>query len=183
MGDVLDALEADHRRVERLLDELAASEEGPERERLVATLDAALALHMRFEEEQIYPLLQQVDPEMREEAQTEHTLGREGLAKLRELASAPGFGAAVDMLKGGITHHVSEEESEAFPGIRESADSSALAELTTLLMAQKREAGVLEAELEMATREELLEQAKEADIQGRSSMTKDELREALTSGG
>ena len=45
----------------------------------------------------------------------------------------------------------------------------------------KREAGVLAAELEQATKDELLEMARQEGIEGRSSMTKDQLREALAS--
>ena len=44
--------------------------------------------------------------------------GRDGLAKLEELVSAPGFGAAVEMLLGGISHHVEEEESEILPTMK-----------------------------------------------------------------
>ena len=43
--DVLTLLEQDHRHVERLLDQLADSQEGPEREAMVRRLDRALSLH------------------------------------------------------------------------------------------------------------------------------------------
>jgi len=47
---------------------------------------------------------EQLDHETAEEAEIEHGLAREGITKLNELVSAPGFGAAVEMLKGGIGH-------------------------------------------------------------------------------
>ena len=62
-----------------------------------------------------------IDHETEEEAETEHDLARDGIAKLRELSAAPGFGAAVDMLAAGIKHHVEEEEQEVFPELRQKA--------------------------------------------------------------
>jgi hypothetical protein len=79
------------------------------------------------------------------------------MTKLQELIGQPGFGAAVAMLQAGISHHVEEEEDEVFPKLRQalgfpSTDTS---------------------------KRELYEQAKAAGIEGRSSMTKDELAAAL----
>src|SRR5215204_699429 len=105
MPDVFTMLRTDHRTVETLLDELSESEEGEEREALVVKLSQALRLHMQFEEGEVYPLLQQVDGQMEEEAEVEHRLARDGLAKMTELVAAPGFGAAVEMVKAGISHH------------------------------------------------------------------------------
>ena len=73
---------------------------------------------MEIEESQVYPQLEQVDNEIAEEANVEHGLVQ-GLDKLQELIGMPGFGAAVDMLKAGIGHHVEEEETEVFPQLRE----------------------------------------------------------------
>jgi hypothetical protein len=55
-----------------------------------------------------------------DEAEIEHGLARDGLATLHEMASKPGFGAAVEMLIGGITHHVREEEREILPQLKKS---------------------------------------------------------------
>src|SRR5262245_42828187 len=106
-------LETDHRGVERLLGRLGDSDPGPERDRLVTRLADSLAVHMRFEEEALYPVLAGADSELAEEAEIEHGLAREGLARLRQLTAAPGFGAALDMIEAGIAHHVEEEEHEA----------------------------------------------------------------------
>jgi hypothetical protein len=46
-------------------------------------------------------------------------------------------------------------------------------------MSKEELAQAIEAE-EARTKEQLLEQAQNADIEGRSSMTKDELREAIS---
>ena len=53
---------------------------------------------MAVEEQHLYPIVKQVaGDEAEEEAETEHDLTREGLAKLRDMLDKPGFGAAVDM--------------------------------------------------------------------------------------
>src|SRR4051812_38881221 len=81
VSDVFTMLETDHRTVESLLTDIEASEEGPEREAFVVKVTQALQLHMQFEEGELYPLLQQVDGEMEQEAEVERQLARDGLAK------------------------------------------------------------------------------------------------------
>lgn len=192
--DILEHLEHEHREVERMLDELAASEEGGEREQLILDLEEALRLHMAVEEQHVYPIVVDVmDPEDETEARIEHDLARDGIAKLKALSEEPGFGAVVDMVRAGIAHHVEEEEDEIFPELREKAgdriarlDPEALEDRTEPI---DREPEVplpgVEApegaagDLDDLTRDELYERAKEAGISGRSSMTKQQLAEAL----
>src|SRR5829696_7399733 len=152
MSDVFTMLEQDHRTVETLLEQLAESEEGSEREQLVAKLTASLRLHMEFEEGEIYPRLAEVDGEMD---------------------------------KAGIGHHVEEEEQEAFPALRNSCDEDTVRQLGQELMQRKAQAGTLADELENASKDALLAMAEQVGIEGRSSMTKAELIEQLTtaSGG
>lgn len=178
--DVLTLLEADHRRVESILQALAESEEGPERDRLVKQLVASLTVHMEFEEQAVYPLMRELDAEMEEEGEIEHGLARDGLTKVVELANEPGFGAVVDMLTAGIAHHVEDEEEEAFPMMRDGLDQQVLDDLAATLLDAKRKAGVLADELALANKSQLVEMAKVRGISGRSSMTADELRTALS---
>jgi hemerythrin superfamily protein len=177
--EVLKMLEADHRHVEGLFESLRSTDDPAEREQLVRELGKALAVHMQFEEEHLYPLLQQVDDEMSEEGHIEHQLGRDGLVTLSGLVNAPGFGAALEMLAAGILHHVKEEEHEAFPLLRKHYGASRLESLGRTLLTEKQKTGTLVPP--DATKEELLELAREQGIDGRSSMSKDELREALES--
>ena len=67
----------------------------------------------------------------------------------------------VDMVTAGISHHVEDEEKEALPKLRKS-----------LGLAGGSSSGE-------PTKEELYEQAKEAGIEGRSTMSKAELAEAV----
>lgn len=184
MADPFSMLESDHRQVERLLHQLEESQEGPERAGLVEQLTAALSLHMEFEEKHVYPLTRQIlDDETAEEATTEHKLAREGLGRLSQLQSAPGFGAAVAMVQGGIKHHVEEEEGEIFPAMRHDLDGRQQADLARRLLETKRDAGLLADTLEHATKDDLVHMATDLGLDAKSSMTKAELVELVMSAG
>jgi iron-sulfur cluster repair protein YtfE (RIC family) len=170
--DILEHLTKEHREAERLLGALGESDPGPERDALLEELTDALTTHMAVEEQFLYPVVQQaMGDDTDEEARNEHDLARDGLRTLAGLASEPGFGAAVDMLKGGIEHHVHEEEHEIFPKLRDQA-----ADQLSDLDPEQLQARVRSDDL---TRDELYQQAKEAGIPGRSDMTKQELADAL----
>jgi hemerythrin superfamily protein len=181
MPDVFTMLHNDHRHVEDLLTRLSETNEGAERDAVIEDLTSALMVHMRFEEQLLYPLLGQLDAEAAEEAEIEHRLAREALSKLSELAAAPGFGAAVEMLSGGIKHHVREEERELFPQLKQAYDGETIGTLGSALKQMKADAGLPAFDQRTATKSELLELARDAGIDGRSQMTKEQLRDALAS--
>lgn len=182
MADPFTLLEADHRQVEDLLSALEDSDKGPEREQLVAQVTNALQLHMQFEESSIYPLaVELLDAESVEEAEIEHQLARDGLVKLSELVSAPGFGAAVAMVQAGIEHHVEEEEGEMFPELRSQVDDDRQSELVRQLVSAKQQAGLLASSLERASKDDLLAIAEGLGLEAKSSMTKAELSRLVES--
>lgn len=175
---VLDHLTEEHRKAEKLLEQLAKSDAGPERNRLLDELDDALRTHMAVEELFLYPVACEVlDEDDVREANNEHSLARDGLQQMRELADEPGFGAAVEMVTAGIGHHVHEEESELFPELRERAGDRLEDMDPEELEARARRSGGDAAD--GPTRDELYARAKAADIPGRSQMSKQELAEAL----
>jgi hypothetical protein len=120
MNDPMTILKADHREVKKLLTALGESEEGPEREKMAAEVESALTLHMHIEEAFVYPALAEyVGEDDEEEAEIEHGLARDGLIKMMSMVDVPGFGAAAEMLLGGIEHHVEEEETEILPELKD----------------------------------------------------------------
>jgi hypothetical protein len=177
MADLLSQLEAEHRQVETWLEELEHAEEPDERLDLLGRIERALGEHMQVEELEVYPLLEELDHETAEEAQNEHDSARELLGKVREAApDTPGFGGLVAALKGAISHHVEDEEGEAFPKLREE-----MGDRIPPARATRESAGASTAGTDGMTRDELYEKAKELDISGRSSMSKDDLAHAVAS--
>ena len=139
MNDPFAMLKQDHREAEQLLKRLQESNPGPRRRQALEKLDAALSLHMRIEERLIYPLVPDaIDRESEVEAEVEHNLARDGMAKLRQLVDAPGFGAAVAMVMAGIKHHVKEEEREMFPALKRKLEREDVARLGDEVAAAKR---------------------------------------------
>jgi hemerythrin-like domain-containing protein len=130
VNDPVVLLKKQHREAEALLKELAAGKPGARRRSQVSKLEKALALHMQLEEELVYPLVAKIiGDEEAQEAEIEHGLARDGLAKMVELTDEPGFGAAVAMLTAGIKHHVKEEEQELFPDLKRKLGRDELREL------------------------------------------------------
>ena len=143
MNDPMRILKADHREVEKLLDKLSDSDEGSERERMVEELVVKLSAHMEAEESIVYPSVRtEIGEEDEEEAEIEHGLAREGLEKLQAMAAVPGFGAAVEMLKGGISHHVEEEETQLLPELKDALDRDKWLAIGDALVEAKKAAGL-----------------------------------------
>jgi hemerythrin-like domain-containing protein len=122
-----------------MLETLAHSNPGARRRATVDKLSAALTLHMRIEERDVYPLVAKlVGKDDAEEGEIEHELARTGLRKVKDLVDEPGFGAAVAMLTAGIKHHVKEEEQEMFPALKRKLDRAQLRELGDEVAAAKK---------------------------------------------
>jgi hemerythrin-like domain-containing protein len=142
MNDPIAMLKKDHREAAALLKELAESKPGAVRRRTNDKLVAALELHMAIEEQLVYPLVaKRVGKDEEQEAETEHKLAREGLAKMSQLVDEGGYGAAVAMVTAGIRHHVKEEETEIFPELKSKLDRDELADLGDAVAARKKAKG------------------------------------------
>jgi len=143
MNDPMRILKADHREVEGLLKKLAESDEGVEREQLVDELVTKLSAHMEMEESILYPAVKtNVGEDDEEEADVEHGLAREGMTKLQAMVAAPGFGAVVEMLKGGIMHHVEEEETQILPELKDAISREEWLKIGDAIAAAKEAAGL-----------------------------------------
>ncbi|HEV7722626.1 MAG TPA: hemerythrin domain-containing protein [Iamia sp.] len=175
MADVLDHLIEEHRKVEQLLARLKESEPGSERHGLFDELRSSLATHMAVEERFVYPLMaEHLGEDESADATDEHELARAGLAEAAKRLEEGAFEAAIDILEAGIGHHVEEEESDQFPALREKAGPQLAA-----MDPDELEAAVEGGDDGGETRDELYQEAKEAGIEGRSKMDKQELTEAL----
>jgi hemerythrin superfamily protein len=180
--DITRILEADHRSVEELLGGIERAK-GDERTPLLEELVKSVTGHMDLEEQTLYPAMRGVtgDEEV-EEGVTEHGLVRRALDELMGLApDEPGFGAALDAVKAGIEHHVKDEEDEVFPQLRKDGEQ-VLAEVATPFMTKRMELGLPMEPPALASafsKDELVEEAEKAGIDGASDMKKDELAEAL----
>jgi iron-sulfur cluster repair protein YtfE (RIC family) len=180
--DVTRILEADHRQVEDLLSKIERAE-GEARTPLIEELATSLKSHMQLEEQVVYPAFQPVvGGEAVEGGTTEHELARKAVADVQRLGPTdPGFGGALDALKAGIEHHVEDEEKDVFPKVRKEGEK-VLADVATPFMKKRLELGLpMEAPALAAasTKEELVQEAEQAGVDGAKSMTKDELAEAL----
>lgn len=130
MSDVTTLLEADHREVEDLFAK-AESTNGAAKQQVVAKLADELTIHAEVEEQIVYPAMREAGlDDLIDEAESEHRKVKELVARLKTLDASSGeVDAVLAELKRDVEHHVHEEESEAFPRFRSSADQGTLSTL------------------------------------------------------
>lgn len=181
MPNVIDVLMQQHREAEQMLTQLKGT--GGEDVALLEHAGQDLRIHMKLEEELLYPFLRENIPngkELMAEANKEHSEARDALGKCETTSGAP-FEQALQTLTEGVLHHVEEEEGEIFPKMREHVDQAKLEqfgqEVVTRYEALKAEG--FTGKTEGKARDELYAEAKEIGIEGRSTMTKDELAQAV----
>jgi hypothetical protein len=188
-SDAITLIKDDHRLLERLFEQLQAA--GADRRTLVDEVAARLTAHARAEEREVYPAIKEADPAEGEEvdhAYHEHWEAEHLLGKVRNLVGSPHFDEALTQLVAAVKHHVEEEESEVLPALEKAVDRETLVRLgeafDTARQHELAQAGLASPDaLGDATRDELYEMARAADIHGRSSMTKDQLSQALREQG
>lgn len=192
--DVITLLTTDHRELQRLLDLM--SEDRSFRALALPLAVAMLEAHSEAEEEQVYPVLAR---EARQEEQAEHAAEEHHKAERlgRQLldmdVDSEEFDRALQEWTSAILHHVEEEENDLLPALRQALTPARLQELG-LAFAQRRSqalagrhatAGGEDGERggqragTAETRKELYDKARDLDIEGRSTMKKDELAEEV----
>lgn len=197
---IVQVLQTEHRQVEDLLEQLASEESEAEAAELVKQIKRELMAHSTAEDRVVYSTIEQ-NEEMAEDiehARDEHSGIDEALMQVVD--ASPGdsdFKEKVQELTRCVQHHVKEEENEILPKASRFIDQQSSRELALLFKKQKQlEIETLdETEPDLAgdgdgaeatggaeddmTVEELRARAAELDIEGRSTMNKDELRRAI----
>ena len=178
MPDVVDLIMTDHREVERMFEQLRTTPE--KRPGLLPVLTAVLAAHSRAEEAEVYPAAKDEagKAEDVQHSQEEHLLADTILTKLSEAdPSSTEFDSTLAELVEAVSHHIQEEEQKVLPGLRSGLDAGRLEELGEAFTRVRAEhLGALEIDL---TKQELLQQAANAGIEGASGMSKAELEKEL----
>jgi len=146
--DAITLLVEDHRKVKKLLGELAETTNRAEKTRaeLLAHIASELKAHTTIEEEIFYPAFKEAgeksdDAKMYFEALEEHRAAGDLVLPdlLKTAVTSDQFGGRAKVLKELIEHHADEEEKEMFPRARKLLDASALAELGQRMQARKQE--------------------------------------------
>ncbi len=131
-GGVMDAvglLLEQHRSTEDLFDQIRATSDRLESQRLLGDLADLLALHSQIEERYLYPVMGQSSEttEMVDKAQTEHEeLKRLVLEILATPLESDEFLPEMEQLEGLVEAHVAEEEKTILPRMREQFDEEQL---------------------------------------------------------
>jgi hemerythrin superfamily protein len=176
--DAVELLTKEHANAKELFERIESTTDPAQKQQLLDEVIAALRAHTKIEEEVLYPVV--VDQvkggtKMFEEAMQEHQEAKKAMSKLAGLSPTDDdWQQQFEILMHGVLHHATEEEAEMFPKLRETFSRERLEELGEQLAADEN--GQLVVDL---TVEDLMKQAVASDIEGRSSMDKAELEQAL----
>lgn len=197
---IVQVLQAEHRAVEDLLEQLSAEENEAEQSELVKQIKRELMAHSTAEDRVVYAAIEQ-NQEMAEDiehARDEHSAIDEALMAVAEADPADAdFKEKVQELTKCVQGHVKEEENEILPKASRFIDDQTSRELALLFKKQKQlevetldetepdlagDGGEMAAEGDAddaMTVEELRARAAELDIEGRSTMNKSQLLRAI----
>jgi hemerythrin superfamily protein len=191
MADVVDLIKTAHRQIEALLEQAESSD--PEQvQEVLEQVAEALRPHSEAEESFVYPAIRDHDDREGQavaDGVAEHHHLDELLTRLRrEDPSGPGFDGRLAAMIGELRHHVEEEEQDLLPVLSEKADGEEREELGVRFAevtgippaggprgAPRRGRSTQGGPDDGPTRKELYERAKEKQISGRSTMSKEEL--------
>ncbi|MDQ4145137.1 MAG: hemerythrin domain-containing protein [Actinomycetota bacterium] len=142
--DGLDLLKDDHRKVEKLLEQMDSTTEDDvsKREHLFRELTSEMQAHEIIEEEILYPALQE-HPKAKEivlEGYEEHHVVDTIMNELNEVPfDDERWSAKFSVMKENIEHHIEEEEEEMFEQAENIFDATELEELGARMQERKKE--------------------------------------------
>ncbi|HVU19403.1 MAG TPA: hemerythrin domain-containing protein [Rhizomicrobium sp.] len=123
--DILDTLKKEHEEASELLQKLVDSDKAAERKSILKKLKAALAPHLKAEDQVVYKAVMKLKGKKEKqdgnEGEMEHALASQMLVKLTRISNAtsPEFSAAAKVLKELVEHHVEEEERNIWSDVKE----------------------------------------------------------------
>jgi iron-sulfur cluster repair protein YtfE (RIC family) len=123
--DILDTLKKEHEEAAMLLKKLVDSDKAAERKATLKKLKAALAPHLKAEDQVVYKAVLKLkgrkEKQDGNEGEMEHDLASRMLVKLSGISNAtsPEFSAAAKVLKELVEHHVEEEERNIWADVKE----------------------------------------------------------------
>jgi hemerythrin-like domain-containing protein len=184
--DIIDLITADHREVEQLFAQLDA---GGDQDAVIRRIADELIPHSKAEEQVVYPAIVSAasdeDEEVKDGAAEHHHIEEMLQQLLENGADAPGSDGLLAAVVAETKHHVEEEETDILPAYREHSTPEERADLGRRFAEAKQQARAgggssgTGGSSSGKTRDELYEEAKRAGVEGRSSMTKDQLAKAL----
>jgi hemerythrin superfamily protein len=189
MANIFKQLSQEHEEVRELLQALAREIDPT----LFDELRRNLLAHAKAEESEFYSYVRSLDDEVStkiDDAFQEHQEVEKLLQKMQKAVGDDAkFAELLEELTENVEHHVEEEEGEIFPMVEQHMSEEELVEMRDNYLETKK--GIMESiqpldgtdRYAAMTKEELYEEAKELDIQGRSQMNRDELEEELRKKG
>lgn len=143
--DMIDILVKDHREVEELFKEIENPGTDPDRRgQLTSAAIAELVRHSVAEEEHLYPATRQVLPDGDQIADKEisdHSEAEQVMKRLEGMQSSDAdFDPTVRSLISEVREHITDEEENLFPRLREHCSQEQLAELGAKIDRAKRTA-------------------------------------------
>lgn len=130
--DAVDYIIADHVVLREALETLRTAEIDNRAEAL-STMGRLLRAHSHAEEQHVYPALEVVDEEEKQEAQHGAEEHHEAEALLIQLEGCPPdsseFEGLRDQFVESVSHHMQEEEEQTLPALRQTIDRDTLIEM------------------------------------------------------
>ena len=177
MTDVVDLIVQDHRELQRMFEELRSDRS--KRKALAPVMSTLLFAHSRAEESEVYPRARAAGGQDDvEHSQEEHLEADQLAERLTGLdPESDEFGEVLEQLIDGVTHHLEEEEESVLPRMRERMSPHELSELGERFLTARAEH--LGDQPDDMTKSQLQQQARNIDLAGASSMSKEELKSEL----
>lgn len=182
MTDVIKLIKAQHRQIDKLLEQ--ANEGSGDTGALIQQVAELLLPHSQAEEDFVYPTIKQKSSDSGEDVKdgvAEHHHIEEMIQSLlAQEPGDPGYDGTLAAVTAELRHHVEEEEEELLPVLQETSSAQELERMGERFAAATGGAGSQPAgDSHDLTRDELYERAQEQGVSGRSTMSMDELAEAV----